>query len=108
MGIPPLPLSFSTGLGQGRIVAATRHRARTSTQTLSSAVRWECHCQDPPVLLATWQPGGRVNIKVRDRYWHLDGFGTVKTVCPRCAASHELDLGVEPPAIHQDRVDDTP
>jgi len=71
-------------------------------------VRWECHCQDPPVLLATWQPGGRVNIKVRDRYWHLDGFGTVSTTCPRCATTHELDLGESPPAVRSTRAEDVP
>jgi hypothetical protein len=44
------------------------------------------------VLLATWDRAGRVNVKVRDRYWHFTGFGTVKAVCPRCATEHVLDL----------------
>jgi hypothetical protein len=43
-------------------------------------------------LLATYDPGGKINIKVRDRYWHLFGFGTVQAICPRCAAEHVLDL----------------
>jgi hypothetical protein len=59
---------------------------------IAPAVRWECHCQTPPVLLATWETGGRVNVKVRDRYWHFDGFGQVHAVCPRCASEHVLDL----------------
>ena len=53
-------------------------------------VRWECHCQQPPVLLATYDDGGRIHIKARDRYWHIDG--VVRTVCPRCGAEHVLDL----------------
>lgn len=54
--------------------------------------RWECRCQAPPVLLATYTPNGRINIKVRDRYWHLHGFGQIHAVCPRCGAEHVLDL----------------
>lgn len=56
-------------------------------------VRWECRCQQPPVLLATYDDRGRIHIKVRDRYWHIDG--VVRTVCPRCGAEHVLDLRVE-------------
>jgi hypothetical protein len=44
------------------------------------------------VLLATYGPNGRINIKVKDRYWHLFGFGQVQAICPRCAAEHILDL----------------
>lgn len=56
-------------------------------------VRWECRCQQPPVLLGTYDAGGRINIKMRDRYWHIDGI--VQTVCPRCGSEHTLDLRVE-------------
>lgn len=52
--------------------------------------RWECHCQKPPVLLATYDAAGRINIKARDRYWHI--IGVVATHCPRCGAEHVLDL----------------
>ena len=52
--------------------------------------RWECRCQETPVLLATYDVRGRINIKVRDRYWHVQG--TVQTVCPRCGSEHTLDL----------------
>ncbi|MBA2521407.1 MAG: hypothetical protein H0V24_17260 [Chloroflexia bacterium] len=55
-----------------------------------SVFRWECRCQEPPQLLATYDEGGRINIKVRDRYWHV--FGLVRTICPRCGAEHLLDL----------------
>lgn len=55
-----------------------------------SVYRWECRCQEPPQLLATYDEGGRINIKVRDRYWHV--FGLVRTICPRCGAEHVLDL----------------
>lgn len=54
--------------------------------------RWVCPCQNPPVLLATYGPNARINIKVRDRYWHLQGFGMVEAICPRCAAEHVLDM----------------
>lgn len=58
-------------------------------------VRWECRCQQPPVLLGTYDARGRINIKMRDRYWHIDG--VVQTVCPRCGSEHRLDLRGEPP-----------
>ena len=77
------------------MASTTRGSNTTSHQTSPTApsVRWECGCQTPPVLLATWEVGGRVNVKVRDRYWHFDGFGQVHAVCPRCASQHVLDLG---------------
>jgi hypothetical protein len=40
--------------------------------------------------LATYEPNGRINIKVRDRYWHV--FGSVRAICPKCGADHVLDL----------------
>ncbi|HWV22865.1 MAG TPA: hypothetical protein VNZ58_01630 [Thermomicrobiales bacterium] len=54
--------------------------------------RWVCPCREPAVLLATYDVAGRLNIKVRDRYWHLFGFGHVQAICPRCGAEHLLDL----------------
>lgn len=69
--------------------------AATEPRTLRvtpPAHRWECGCQQPAVLLATWTDAGQVNIKVRDRYWHITGFGVIHTVCPRCASEHRLDL----------------
>ncbi len=67
-------------------------RKRRSIRTTPPTYRWECPCQERPVLLATYGPNGRINIKVRDRYWHLFGFGQVQAICPRCAAEHILDL----------------
>ena len=52
--------------------------------------RWECRCRQPPVLLATYDARGRIHIKVRDRYWHVQGI--VQTICPRCGSEHALDL----------------
>ena len=73
----------------------TRQSAGNGTR--ATVFRWECRCQERPVLLATYDAHGRINIKVRDRYWHVHG--QVQTVCPRCGAEHILDLrGVEPPA----------
>ena len=64
--------------------------------------RWECRCRDVPFLLATYDADGRINIKVGDRYWHVDG--QVQTVCPHCGADHLLDLrDVDP-----DRAGDRP
>lgn len=66
-------------------------RAAPSNATQHETVsRWECRCQDPPVLLATYDTAGRINIKARDRYWHI--VGIVATHCPRCGAEHVLDL----------------
>lgn len=59
--------------------------------------RWECACREPPVLLATYHRDGRINIKVRDRYWHV--VGQVRAVCPRCGAAHVLDSRVGVPAL---------
>ena len=58
-------------------------------------VRWECGCRRPAVLLGTYEPGGRVHIKVRDRYWHVRG--RVETVCPRCGGQHVLDTALPIP-----------
>ena len=51
--------------------------------------RWECRCRQPPVLLATYDGRGRIHIKARDRYWHVQGI--VQTICPRCGSEHALD-----------------
>jgi hypothetical protein len=40
-------------------------------------------------LLGTYDEGGTVNIKVRDRYWHV--IGRVWTTCPRCGAEHVFE-----------------
>ncbi len=55
-----------------------------------SLSRWECRCRQPPVLLATYDARGRIHIKARDRYWHVQGI--VQTICPRCGSEHALDL----------------
>jgi hypothetical protein len=86
----------------GNSTAFTISHSHRSIRTAPPAYRWECPCQDPAVLLATYDPAGRINIKVRDRYWHLAGFGQVQAICPRCAAEHILDLRV----LH-DAIDDS-
>jgi hypothetical protein len=58
------------------------------------ALRWECRCRNPAVLLGTVDRTGRVNIKVRDRYFHIEG--RVWTQCPRCGAEHTLDPAALP------------
>jgi hypothetical protein len=74
-----------TGIGGGA-------RSGAVAESSGALVRWECRCQHPPILLATYDAGGRINIKVRDRYWHV--YGVVRTVCPRCGSEHTLDLRV--------------
>jgi hypothetical protein len=59
-------------------------RKRTTKQ------RWECRCADPPILLAMYEPGGQVEIKLRDRFYLASG--CVHAICPRCGAQHILDL----------------
>lgn len=61
--------------------------------------RWECDCRQPPVLLGTYDLGGRVNIKVRDRYWHV--LGVVWTHCPRCGREHVIDAADLAQAMHR-------
>jgi hypothetical protein len=64
--------------------------ARGSPSTGEAIQRWECRCRAPAILLGTFDANGRINIKVRDRYWHVEG--VVRTSCPRCGLEHELDL----------------
>jgi hypothetical protein len=59
--------------------------------------RWVCDCQEPPILLATYDGQGRVNIKARDRYWTVKG--EVWARCPLCGTEHYFnpaDAGSEP------------
>jgi hypothetical protein len=53
-------------------------------------LRWECRCSEPPILLARYDAGGQVQIKVRDRFYIASG--CVYATCPRCGAQHVLDL----------------
>ncbi len=72
---------------------------REGTTTTGGSVpplRWECGCRETPVLLGTYEADGRINLKSRDRYWHV--YGRVETNCPRCGAERVLDLGPQPPA----------
>lgn len=88
--------------GQGTMSASGRPRDRRSSAGVvveeriiraeAPPYRWVCPCQAAPVLLATYDLDGHLNIKVRDRYWHLYGFGHVQAICPRCGAEHLLDL----------------
>jgi hypothetical protein len=52
--------------------------------------RWECRCSEPPILLAMYEPGGQVEIKLRDRFYLASG--CVHATCPRCGTQHILDL----------------
>jgi len=63
---------------------------QTNAQMKPVVLRWLCMCQDPPVLLATYDDvSGVVNIKARDRYWRCHG--TVQTICPKCGTEHVLE-----------------
>ncbi|MFM9106628.1 MAG: hypothetical protein ACKOWF_08015, partial [Chloroflexota bacterium] len=55
-------------------------------------LRWECRCNRRPVLLATIESSGRVNVKLRDRYLRITG-GRIEATCPRCGVQHALAAG---------------
>ena len=55
--------------------------------------RWVCRCAEPPTLLATIG-GNQVNLKIRDRYYHIEGRqGSIQTVCPMCGKQHTIAFG---------------
>jgi hypothetical protein len=58
------------------------------------SVRWACDCSSPPVLLAIYDDSGRIEIKVRDRYYIARG--RPQAVCPRCGTRHVLDIRRHP------------
>jgi len=68
-----------------------RRPARWRPTEPSRVQRWECRCQDPPVLLGTYDPNGLIHIKAGDRYWHVSN-GQVRAICPRCGTEHVLNL----------------
>lgn len=88
---PEVPVQREGASGRRFQRTVTDRHERTIRST-PPVYRWVCPCQNPPVLLATYGPNARINIKVRDRYWHLQGFGMVEAICPRCAAEHMLDM----------------
>jgi hypothetical protein len=59
--------------------------------------RWECHCQRPPLLLAVVDATGTLNLKIRDRYYHIDGSCVIRATCPRCGRVHTLGEETWPP-----------
>lgn len=69
---------------------STKRRARDK----SPQSRWECGCNEPPILLAMYEPGGQVQIKLRDRFYLASG--CVHATCPRCGAQHILDMCQSP------------
>jgi hypothetical protein len=73
---------------------ATGANARSGQRGRAARQRWECHCATPPILLAMYEPGGNVEIKLRDRYYLASG--RVHATCPRCGAQHVLDLRPSP------------
>jgi hypothetical protein len=55
--------------------------------------RWLCRCSTPPILLATLE-GDNVNLKIRDRYYHIEGVrGRIRAICPKCGQQHTIQLG---------------
>ena len=52
--------------------------------------RWECRCGEPPILLGMYEPGGQIQIQLRDRFYEASG--CVHAPCPRCGAPHIIDL----------------
>jgi hypothetical protein len=57
--------------------------------------RWVCRCSEPPVLLATLE-GNRINLKIRDRYYHIEALrGRIQATCPLCGKQHTITFGGE-------------
>ena len=61
-----------------------------TTRKRGTKQRWECRCAEPAILLAMYEPGGQVEIKLRDRFYLASG--CVHATCPRCGTQHILDL----------------
>lgn len=70
------------------------HRTMALNRSLRARLRqrrrWECTCTNPPTLLAIYEPGGLIEIKMRDRVYVTSG--CVHATCPRCGVQHVLDL----------------
>jgi hypothetical protein len=58
------------------------------------AIRWVCDCSNPPVLLAIYDQSGRIEIKVRDRYYIAHD--QLQATCPRCGTRHLLNIRQSP------------
>jgi len=54
------------------------------------SVRWVCDCSNPPVLLAIYDQSGRIEIKVRDRYYIAHD--QLQATCPKCGTRHVLNI----------------
>lgn len=52
--------------------------------------RWECTCQQPPILLACYDEQGWIEVKVRERRYLARGW--LAATCPRCGTRHVLQL----------------
>jgi hypothetical protein len=48
------------------------------------------------VLLATVDTGGTLNLKIRDRYYHIEGRCAIRATCPRCGRVHTLSEEIWP------------
>jgi hypothetical protein len=59
-------------------------------------IRWVCECSNPPVLLAIYDQSGRIEIKVRDRYYIAHD--QLQATCPKCGARHVLNIRRQPEA----------
>ncbi|CAN5670554.1 hypothetical protein BH23CHL5_BH23CHL5_03980 [soil metagenome] len=51
--------------------------------------RWECTCQDPPILLGAIDSRQWVGIKLRDRAVYA--YGSVIALCPKCGQEHRFE-----------------
>ena len=59
----------------------------------AGAGRYDGRCSKPPVLLATLE-GNQINLKIRDRYYHIEGLhGRVQATCPLCGKRHSITFG---------------
>lgn len=76
------------------------HSPEAEDQALDRATearprRWVCHCSTPPLLLAKLD-GNQIDLKVRDRYYHIEGLqGRIQATCPRCGKQHTITIADE-------------
>jgi hypothetical protein len=81
----------------GTVMSTHAHSGNTADAPRPPLYRWECPCRRPPVLLATFDLRGRIQIANEDRYWQADG--RIATNCPKCGKQHLLQARIDPGVI---------
>ncbi len=56
------------------------------------ALKWECVCRVPPIVLARFDLDGNIAVEHIERFWTVDG--RITTNCPSCGKQHRLELAL--------------